>query len=89
MDENNNTTKKKKRRKKYKLNSYDDIQVTLEALFNQVYNDEEQNYKKVATLKDLLALRLQCLKQHELQEEYEKMIKALDEYNNSLKGGGF
>lgn len=87
MDENNTT--KKKRRKKYKLDSYDDIQKTLEVLFNQVANDEEQNYKKVATLKDLLTLRLQCLKQHELQEEYEKMIKALDEYNNSLKGGGF
>lgn len=87
MDENN--TIKKKKRKKYKLDSYDDIQKTLEVLFNQVANDEEQNYKKVATLKDLLTLRLQCLKQHELQEEYEKMIKALDEYNNSLKGGGF
>lgn len=88
MDENN-TTKKKKRRKKYKLDSYDDIQVCLEALFHQVYYDEEQNYKKVATLKDLLTLRLQCLKQHELQEEYEKVVKALDEYNTSLKGGGF
>lgn len=86
MDE---TNKKKKRRKKCKLETYDDIQKTLEALFNQVYYDEEQNYKKVATLKDLLALRLQCLKQHELQQEYEKVVKALDEYNNSLKGGGF
>ena len=83
------TSKKKKRRKKCKLESYDDIQKNLEVLFSQVYNDEEQNYKKVATLKDLLALRLQCLKQHELQEEYEKVVKALDEYNNSLKGGGF
>lgn len=83
------TTKKKKRRKKCKLESYDDIQKNLEVLFSQVYNDEEQNFKKVATLKDLLALRLQCLKQHELQQEYEKVVKALDEYNNSLKGGGF
>ena len=82
-------TSKKKRRKRYKLESYDDIQKTLEVLFSQVANDEEQNYKKVATLKDLLSLRLQCLKQHELQEEYEKVVKALDEYNNSLKGGGF
>ena len=83
------TSKKKKRRKKCKLETYDDIQKTLEDLFSQVYYDEEQNYKKVATLKDLLALRLQCLKQHELQEEYEKVVKALDDYNNSLKGGGF
>lgn len=83
------TTKKKKRRKKCKLETYDDIQKNLEVLFSQVYYDEEQNYKKVATLKDLLALRLQCLKQHELQQEYEKVVKALDEYNNSLKGGGF
>lgn len=87
--EETNTTKKKKRRKKYKIESYDDIQKALEVLFNQVYNDEEQNYRKVACLRDLLSLRLQCLKQHELQEEYEKMIKALDVYNNSLKGGGF
>ena len=82
MDE---TNKKKKRRKKYKLDSYDSIQVTLEALFNQVYNDEEQNYRKVACLRDLLSLRLQCLKQHELQIEYEKMVEALDEYNTRLK----
>lgn len=83
------TSKKKKRRKKCKLETYDDIQKNLEVLFSQVFYDEEQNYKKVATLKDLLALRLQCLKQHELQQEYEKVVKALDEYNNSLKGGGF
>ena len=83
------TSKKKRRRKKCKLESYDDIQKNLEVLFSHVYYDEEQNYKKVATLKDLLALRLQCLKQHELQQEYEKVVKALDEYNNSLKGGGF
>lgn len=84
MDENN-TSKKKRRRKKYKIESYDDIQKALEVLFNQVYNDEEQNYRKVACLRDLLSLRLQCLKQHELQIEYEKMVEALDEYNTRLK----
>ena len=83
MDENNTT--KKKRRKRYKIESYDDIQKTLEVLFNQVYNDEEQNYRKVACLRDLLSLRLQCLKQNELQTEYEKMVEALDEYNTRLK----
>ena len=79
------TSKKKRRRKRYKLESYDDIQKTLEVLFNQVYNDEEQNYRKVACLRDLLGLRLQCLKQNELQTEYEKMVEALDEYNRRLK----
>ena len=79
------TSKKKKRRKRYKLESYDDIQKALEVLFNQVYNDEEQNYRKVACLRDLLSLRLQCLKQHEMQEEYEKMVIALDKYNTRLK----
>ena len=79
------TSKKKKRRKRYKLESYDDIQKTLEVLFSQVANDEEQNYRKVACLRDLLSLRLQCLKQHELQIEYEKMVEALDEYNTRLK----
>ena len=78
-------TGKKKRRKRYKLESYDDIQKTLEVLFSQVANDEEQNYRKVSCLRDLLSLRLQCLKQHELQEEYEKMVMALDEYNRRLK----
>lgn len=79
------TSKKKKRRKRYKIESYDDIQKTLEVLFNQVYNDEEQNYRKVASLRDLLSLRLQCLKQNELQNEYEKMVEALDDYNRRLK----
>ena len=83
MEENNTT--KKKRRRKYKLESYDDIQKVLEVLFSQVYYDEEQNYRKVACLRDLLSLRLQCLKQHELQIEYEKMVETLDEYNRRLK----
>ena len=83
MEENNTT--KKKRRRKYKLESYDDIQKVLEVLFSQVYDDEEQNYRKVSCVRDLLSLRLQCLKQHELQTEYEKMVEALDEYNRRLK----
>ena len=36
---------KKKRRKKYKLDTYDDIQVTLADIFNKVARDEEDNYQ--------------------------------------------
>ena len=70
----------KKRRKKYKLDTYDDIQVTLADIFNKVARDEEDNYQKVNVLAKLLDLRLKALKQHELQQEINKLNEQLENW---------
>ena len=76
----------KKRRKKYKLETYDDIQHTLEALFNQVARDEEDNYQKINVLAKLLDLRLKALKQNELQVEVDRMNAMLEEWKDAQRG---
>ena len=78
---------KKKRRKKYKLDTYDDIQVTLADIFNKVARDEEDNYQKVNILAKLLDLRLKALKQHELQVEMDKLNQQLEEWKANNNGG--
>ena len=76
----------KKRKKRYKIETYDDIQLTLEALFNQVARDEEDNYQKVNVLAKLLDLRLKALKQNELQVEVDRMNQMLEEWKDSQRG---
>ena len=76
----------KKRKKRYKIETYDDIQLTLEALFNQVARDEEDNYQKVNVLAKLLDLRLKALKQNELQVEVDRMNAMLEEWKDSQRG---
>ena len=78
---------KKKRRKKYKLDTYDDIQVTLADIFNKVARDEEDNYQKVNVLAKLLDLRLKALKQNELQIEIDKLNQQLEEWKANNNGG--
>ena len=78
---------KKKRRKKYKLDTYDDIQVTLADIFNKVARDEEDNYQKVNVLAKLLDLRLKTLKQNELQIEIDKLNQQLEEWKANNNGG--
>ena len=78
---------KKKRRKKYKLDTYDDIQVTLADIFNKVARDDEDNYQKVNILAKLLDLRLKALKQHELQVEMDKLNQQLEEWKANNNGG--
>lgn len=78
---------KKKRRKKYKLDTYDDIQVTLADIFNKVARDEEDNYQKVNVLAKLLDLRLKALKQNELQVEIDKLNQQLEEWKANNNGG--
>lgn len=78
---------KKKRRKKYKLDTYDDIQVTLCDIFNKVARDEEDNYQKVNVLAKLLDLRLKALKQNELQVEIDKLNQQLEEWKANNNGG--
>lgn len=78
---------KKKRRKKYKLDTYDDIQVTLADIFNKVARDDEDNYQKVNVLAKLLDLRLKALKQNELQVEIDKLNQQLEEWKANNNGG--
>ena len=78
---------KKKRRKKYKLDTYDDIQVTLADIFNKVARDEEDNYQKVNVLAKLLDLRLKALKQNEMQIEIDKLNQQLEEWKANNNGG--
>ena len=78
---------KKKRRKKYKLDTYDDIQVTLADIFNKVARDEEDNYQKVNILAKLLDLRLKALKQNEMQVEIDKLNQQLEEWKANNNGG--
>ena len=78
---------KKKRRKKYKLDTYDDIQVTLADIFNKVAGDEEDNYQKVNILAKLLDLRLKALKQNEMQVEIDKLNQQLEEWKANNNGG--
>ena len=78
---------KKKRRKKYKLDTYDDIQVTLADIFNKVARDEEDNYQKVNVLAKLLDLRLKALKQNEMQIEMDKLNQQLEEWKANNNGG--
>ena len=78
---------KKKRRKKYKLDTYDDIQVTLADIFNKVARDDEDNYQKVNVLAKLLDLRLKALKQNELQIEIDKLNQQLEEWKANNNGG--
>lgn len=78
---------KKKRRKKYKLDTYDDIQVTLADIFNKVARDDEDNYQKVNVLAKLLDLRLKALKQNELQVEIDKLNQQLEEWRANNNGG--
>ena len=77
----------KKRRKKYKLDTYDDIQVTLADIFNKVARDDEDNYQKVNVLAKLLDLRLKALKQNELQVEIDKLNQQLEEWKANNNGG--
>lgn len=77
----------KKRRKKYKLDTYDDIQVTLADIFNKVARDEEDNYQKVNILAKLLDLRLKALKQNEMQIEIDKLNQQLEEWKANNNGG--
>ena len=77
----------KKRRKKYRLDTYDDIQVTLADIFNKVARDEEDNYQKVNILAKLLDLRLKALKQNELQVEIDKLNQQLEEWKANNNGG--
>ena len=77
----------KKRRKKYKLDTYDDIQVTLADIFNKVARDDEDNYQKVNVLAKLLDLRLKALKQNELQIEIDKLNQQLEEWKANNNGG--
>ena len=77
----------KKRRKKYKLDTYDDIQVTLCDIFNKVARDEEDNYQKVNILAKLLDLRLKALKQNEMQVEIDKLNQQLEEWKANNNGG--
>ena len=79
-------TGKKKRKKRYKIETYDDIQLTLESIFNQVARDEEDNYQKVNVLAKLLDLRLKALKQNELQVEVDRMNSMLEEWRDSQRG---
>lgn len=83
MDE----TPKKRKKKKYKLDTYDDIQVTLCDMFNKIARDEEDNYSKVNVLAKLLDLRLKALKQHELQIAVDQMNEKLDEWKDTINGG--
>ena len=76
----------KKRRKKYKLETYDDIQLTLCDIFNKVARDEEDNYQKVNVLAKLLDLRLKALKQNELQVEVDRMNSMLEEWRDAQRG---
>ena len=78
---------KKKRRKKYKLDTYDDIQVTLADIFNKVARDDEDNYQKVNILAKLLDLRLKALKQNEMQIEMDKLNQQLEEWKANNNGG--
>ena len=78
---------KKKRKKKYKLDTYDDIQVTLADIFNKVARDDEDNYQKVNVLAKLLDLRLKALKQNELQIEIDKLNQQLEEWKANNNGG--
>ena len=78
---------KKKRKKKYKLDTYDDIQVTLADIFNKLARDEEDNYQKVNILAKLLDLRLKALKQNELQVEIDKLNQQLEEWKANNNGG--
>ena len=78
---------KKKRRKKYKLDTYDDIQVTLADIFNKVARDDEDNYQKVNVLAKLLDLRLKALKQNEMQVEIDKLNQQLEEWKANNNGG--
>ena len=78
---------KKKRRKKYKLDTYDDIQVTLADIFNKVARDDEDNYQKVNVLAKLLDLRLKALKQNEMQIEIDKLNQQLEEWRANNNGG--
>ena len=78
---------KKKRRKKYKLDTYDDIQVTLADIFNKVARDDEDNYQKVNILAKLLDLRLKALKQNEMQVEIDKLNQQLEEWKANNNGG--
>lgn len=78
---------KKKRRKKYKLDTYDDIQVTLADIFNKVARDDEDNYQKVNVLAKLLDLRLKALKQNEMQIEIDKLNQQLEEWKANNNGG--
>ena len=77
----------KKRRKKYKLDTYDDIQVTLADIFNKVARDDEDNYQKVNVLAKLLDLRLKALKQNEMQVEIDKLNQQLEEWKANNNGG--
>ena len=77
----------KKRRKKYKLDTYDDIQVTLCDIFNKIARDEEDNYQKVNVLAKLLDLRLKALKQNEMQIEIDKLNQQLEEWKANNNGG--
>ena len=77
----------KKRRKKYKLDTYDDIQVTLCDIFNKIARDEEDNYQKVNILAKLLDLRLKALKQNEMQIEIDKLNQQLEEWKANNNGG--
>lgn len=77
----------KKRKKRYKLDTYDEIQVTLADMFNKVARDEEDNYSKVNVLAKLLDLRLKALKQHELQIAVDQMNEKLDEWKDTINGG--
>ena len=70
----------KKRRKKYCIDQYDDIQHTMQTLFTQIAKDEEQDYQKVNALCKLLDLRLKALKQHELQQEINKLNEQLEHW---------
>lgn len=78
---------KKKRKKKYKLDTYDDIQVTLADIFNKVARDDEDNYQKVNVLAKLLDLRLKALKQNEMQIEIDKLNQQLEEWKANNNGG--
>ena len=78
---------KKKRSKKYKLDTYDDIQVTLADIFNKVARDDEDNYQKVNVLAKLLDLRLKALKQNEMQIEIDKLNQQLEEWKANNNGG--
>ena len=78
---------KKKRKKKYKLDTYDDIQVTLADIFNKVARDDEDNYQKVNILAKLLDLRLKALKQNEMQIEIDKLNQQLEEWKANNNGG--
>ena len=78
---------KKKRRKKYKLDTYDEVQVTLADIFNKVARDDEDNYQKVNILAKLLDLRLKALKQNEMQIEIDKLNQQLEEWKANNNGG--